>query len=114
MSALLVADACNVGLTPVVDDYPPLTRDRLNWTAQNYVRSATHTGASTRLFDFHAGLGLARDSWGGGEMASADGMRFMIPVSTIHAFQPTSRTHRRSGTPWQAFYPKVHKRRRSP
>jgi TnpA family transposase len=26
-----------------------------------------------------------RDSWGGGEMASADGMRFVIPVSTIHA-----------------------------
>ena len=23
--------------------------------------------------------------WGGGEMASADGMRFVIPVSTIHA-----------------------------
>ena len=57
MSALLVADACNVGLTPVVDeDYPPLTRDRLNWTAQNYVRSATHTGASTRLFDFDLAL----------------------------------------------------------
>ena len=85
VSALLVADSCNVGLTPVVDDdYPPLTRDRLNWTAQNYVRSATHTGASTRLFDFHAGLDLARD-WGGGDMASADGMRFVIPVSTIHA-----------------------------
>ena len=86
VSALLVADACNVGLTPVVDeDYPPLKRDRLNWTAQNYVRSATHAGASTRLFDFHAGLDLARDSWGGGEMASADGMRFVIPVATIHA-----------------------------
>jgi hypothetical protein len=86
VSALLVADACNVGLTPVVDeDYPPLSRDRLNWTAQNYVRSATHAGASTRLFDYHARLDLARDAWGGGEMASADGMRFVIPVSTIQA-----------------------------
>ncbi len=86
VSALLVADACNVGLTPVADeDYPPLTRDRLNWTAQNYVRSATHAAASTRLFDYHAGLDLARDAWGGGEMASADGMRFVIPVATIHA-----------------------------
>ena len=24
-------------------------------------------------------------TWGGGEMASADGIRFVIPVSTIHA-----------------------------
>jgi hypothetical protein len=85
-SALLVADSCNVGLTPVVDeDYPPLSRHRLNWTAQNYFRSATHTGASTRLFDYHAHLDLARNARGGGEMASADGMRFVIPVSTIHA-----------------------------
>ena len=86
LSALLVSEACNVGLTPVVDeDYPPLTRDRLNWTAHNYFRSATHAAASTRLFDYHADLDLARDAWGGGEMASADGMRFVIPVATIHA-----------------------------
>jgi TnpA family transposase len=86
LSALLVSDACNVGLAPVVEEtYPPLTRDRLNWAAHNYFRAATHTAASTRLFDFHAGLGLARDAWGGGDMASADGMRFVIPVSTIHA-----------------------------
>lgn len=86
LSALLVSEACNVGLTPVVDeDYPSLTRDRLNWTAHNYFRSATHAAASTRLFDYHANLDLARDAWGGGEMASADGMRFVIPVATIHA-----------------------------
>lgn len=34
---------------------------------------------------YHADLDLARDAWGGGEMASADGMRFVIPVATIHA-----------------------------
>jgi len=86
LSALLVSDSCNVGLAPVVDEgYAPLTRDRLNWAAHNYFRSATHTAASTRLFDFHAGLDLARVAWNGGEMASADGMRFVIPVSTIHA-----------------------------
>ena len=86
LSALLVSEACNVGLTPVVDEaYPPLTRDRLNWIAHNYFRSATHAAASTRLFDYHAELALAHDAWGGGEMASADGMRFVIPVSTVHA-----------------------------
>lgn len=85
LAALLVADACNVGLTPVVDDdHPALSRDRLNWVAQNYVRAETHARASTRLFDYHAKQPLA-DTWGGGHMASADGMRLVIPVSTIHA-----------------------------
>lgn len=86
ISALLVADACNVGLTPVVDEHDPaLTRERLNWVAQNYVRSATHARANARLFDYHAELPLAQQAWGGGEMASADGMRLVIPVSTVHA-----------------------------
>jgi len=86
LSALLVSEACNVGLTPVVDEnHPALSRDRLNWIAHNYLRSATHAAANTRLVDYHANLPLARDDWGGGEMASADGMRFVIPVSTVHA-----------------------------
>ena len=85
LSALLVSEACNVGLTPVADeDYPPLRRDRLNWVSHNYLRSGTHAGANTRLVDYHTPLALAQ-AWGGGEMASADGMRFVIPVATIHA-----------------------------
>ncbi|HEY5844512.1 MAG TPA: Tn3 family transposase [Mycobacterium sp.] len=85
LSALLVSESCNVGLTPIADEtHPPLTRDRLNWVAHNYLRSATHTAANTRLVDYHTPLPLAQ-AWGGGEMASADGMRFVIPVSTIHA-----------------------------
>jgi len=48
VSAKLISDTCNVGLTPVTDEcYPPLTRDRLNWEAQNYVRSQTHAAANT-------------------------------------------------------------------
>jgi len=85
LSALLVSESCNVGLTPVTDDnHPPLTRARLNWVAHNYLRSATHAAANTWLVDHHTALPLAQ-AWGGGEMASADGMRFVIPVSTIHA-----------------------------
>ena len=85
LSALLVSESCNVGLTPVADNtYRPLTRDRLNWVAHNYLRSATHAAANTRLVDYHTPLPLAQ-AWGGGQMASADGMRFVIPVSTIHA-----------------------------
>ena len=85
LSALLVSESCNVGLTPVADEtYPPLTRERLNWVGHNYLRSATHAAANTRLVDYHTPLPLAQ-AWGGGEMASADGMRFVIPVSTINA-----------------------------
>jgi TnpA family transposase len=85
LSALLVSESCNVGLTPVADPaYPPLTRERLNWVAHNYLRPATHAAANTRLVDHHTRLPLAQ-AWGGGEMATADGMRFVIPVSTIHA-----------------------------
>jgi len=85
LSALLVSEACNVGLTPVADEtYPPLSRARLNWVAHNYLRSATHAAANGRLAGYHTPLPLAQ-AWGGGEMASADGMRFVIPVATIHA-----------------------------
>ena len=111
VSALLVADSWNVGLTPVADEeYPPLTRDRLNWTAQNYVRSATDTAANTRLFDFHADRDLAQHSWGGGEMASADGMRFVIPVATIHAgYNPRYFGRQRRSTlyTWMADTPRL-------
>ena len=47
IAALLVSDACNIGLTPVIDEHhPPLSRDRLNWVAQNYLRADTHARAS--------------------------------------------------------------------
>lgn len=32
--------------------------------------------------------------WGGGEVASADGMRFVVPVHTVHA-APTLNTSRK-------------------
>lgn len=57
----------------------------MNWVAHNYLRSATHTAANTRLIDYHTPLPLAQ-AWGSGsELATVDGMRFVIPVSTINA-----------------------------
>ena len=42
VAALLVAEACNVGLTPVTDpDNEALTRDRLSHVDQNYLRADT-------------------------------------------------------------------------
>ncbi len=49
----------------------------------NYLRAETITSANARLVDFQATLPLAQ-IWGGGEVASADGMRFVTPVRTIN------------------------------
>lgn len=83
--AVLIAEACNVGLEALVKpDDPALTRSRLSWVAQNYFRAETLTGANARLVDAQANIPLT-EVWGGGELASVDGLRFVVPVRTINA-----------------------------
>jgi TnpA family transposase len=83
--AVLLAEACNIGLEALVDESEPsLTRARLSWTQQNYVRAETLSRANACLVDHHATLALAK-RWGGGEVASVDGLRFMVPVRTLNA-----------------------------
>ncbi|GAA4389571.1 Tn3 family transposase [Hymenobacter koreensis] len=83
--AVLLAQACNVGLKTVARaDVPALTPARLLWVQQHYLRAETLTAANARLVDAQAGLPLAQ-AWGGGEVASADGLRFVVPVRTVHA-----------------------------
>jgi TnpA family transposase len=83
--AVLLAEACNIGLEPLIKHHvPALTRHRLNWVKQNYLRAETLVRANTRLVDHQATLPLAK-KWGGGEVASADGMRFVTPIRTINA-----------------------------
>ncbi len=83
--AVLLAEACNIGLEPLIcPDVPALSKDRLSWIKHNYIRSETIVKANARLVDTQANLELAR-LWGGGEVASADGLRFQVPVRTIHA-----------------------------
>lgn len=85
VAALLVAEACNVGLTPVTNPaVPALTRGRLSHVDQNYLRADTHSAANARLIRAQAGIGIAR-LWGGGQVASVDGLRFVVPVQTINA-----------------------------
>jgi TnpA family transposase len=85
LCAVLLAEACNIGLEPLVHpDVPALTRGRLSWVQQNYVRAETITKANARLVDYQAQIPLAR-AWGGGEVASADGLRFVVPVRTLNA-----------------------------
>jgi TnpA family transposase len=83
--AVLVAEACNVGLEPLVrPEIPALTRARLAWIQHNYLRADTITNANTRLVDAHAALPLTR-ALGSTELASADGLRFVVPVRSVHA-----------------------------
>ncbi len=65
-------------------DVPALTRGRLAWVQQNYIRLETITQANARLVDAQARIPLAQ-LWGGGEVASADGLRFTVPVRTLNA-----------------------------
>ena len=82
--AVLVAHACNVGYRPLVDDSNPALRERLRYVAQRYLRVDTLAPANARIVDYHAKLPLA-ERWGGGEVASIDGLRFVVPHRTIHA-----------------------------
>lgn len=83
--AALIAEACNIGLEPLLRrDNPALSRDRLSWIQQNYFRAETLTRANARLVEAQTEIPLAQ-AWGGGEVASADGLRFVVPVRTVHA-----------------------------
>ncbi|GAB2484269.1 hypothetical protein GCM10027063_27810 [Promicromonospora xylanilytica] len=85
LTAVLVAESCNVGFRPVASgSVPALTYDRLSHVAQNYLRAETFTAAAGRLIDAQAGSQVAT-AWGGGLVASVDGMRFTVPVVTLNA-----------------------------
>ena len=85
LCAVLMAEACNTGPEPLIrGDIPALKRDRLSWVDQNYVRDDTLTAANAILVTAQSRLALA-NLWGGGEVASADGIRFVVPVRTVHA-----------------------------
>ena len=82
---MLTAEACNTGPEPFIRyDNPALRRDRLAWVKQNYVRDDTLTAANAKLVSAQNRIALAH-IWGGGEVASADGMRFVVPIRTVHA-----------------------------
>ena len=83
--AVLVAEATNKGFEPLVRlDAPALRRSRLISVKQNFLRAETLTIANAALVAAQKAVPLAT-SWGGGEVASADGLRFVVPVRTIHS-----------------------------
>lgn len=97
LCAVLVAQACNVGYKPLVDESNPALREaRLRYVAQRYLRPETLAAANARIVDVHAKLPLA-EQWGGGEVASIDGLRFVVPRRTIHAAYNRRYFNRRRG-----------------
>lgn len=85
VAALLLADACNVGLTPVIKPGDAaLSRARLAHVDQYYVRADNHAAANAILIDAQARMPITQ-AWGGGLLASVDGLRFVVPVRTINA-----------------------------
>ena len=84
IAAALTAHALNVGFSPVVTPgNRALTRNRLSHVDQNYLRGATYSAANTPIVAAQAEIDLAR-LWGGGLVAAVDGVRFVVPVRSIH------------------------------
>ena len=85
ISAVLVSEACNTGLEPMIrPEVGALSRSRLSWVKQNYIRADTLTAANAKLVTAQNDIDLVR-AWGSGEVASADGLRFVVPIRTIHS-----------------------------
>jgi Domain of unknown function (DUF4158)/Tn3 transposase DDE domain len=56
--AVLIAQACNVGWRPVVNDgIPALRGDRLKWVAHHYIRPETLIAANARIVDLTRNCG---------------------------------------------------------
>jgi hypothetical protein len=103
LCAVLIAEACTSGLEPLVRaEVPALTRGRLSWVQQNYIRADTLTRANARLVDAQTQIPLVQQ-WGSGDVASADGLRFVVPVRTIHARPTRTYVHVASGVTYFNF-----------
>lgn len=100
LCAVLLAEACNTGPDPFVRaDVASLKRDRLLWVDQNYLRDDTLLAANAVLVSAQSQIPLAR-IWGGGDVASADGMRFVVPVRSVHAGPNPKYFNRGRGVTW--------------
>lgn len=100
LCAVLLAEACNTGIEPLIrNDIKSLKRDRLLWVNQNYVRNDTLCDVNAQLVAAQNQIPLA-NLWGGGEVASADGMRFVVPIRTVHSGPNPKYFGRERGVTW--------------
>ncbi|WP_455432620.1 Tn3 family transposase [Streptosporangium canum] len=98
--ALLVPEACNIGLAPVVNPgYEALTRARLVHVDQYYPRADTIAAANARLIAAQAAVPTVK-FWGEGLLASVDGLWFVVPVRTVSAAPPPKYFGFKRGITW--------------
>ncbi|MEV4166430.1 Tn3 family transposase [Nonomuraea dietziae] len=98
--ALLVSEACNIGLTPVINlHYRALTRGRLAHVDQYYLRGDTLAAANAALIGAQSAVPIVQ-LWGGGLLASVDGLRFIVPKHSIHSGPSPKYCHFKRGITW--------------
>jgi len=69
--AAILADATNLGLGRMAAASHGVTRDKLIWTADAYIRPETYKAALARIIDAHHALPIAT-IWGDGSTSSSD------------------------------------------
>jgi TnpA family transposase len=100
LCAVLLSEATNLGLSPFVDPHVlGLTHGRLTWVRHHYLRTETIVKANARLVAMQDTIPLAH-AWGGGEVAVADGLRFVVPVRSAHAGASSRYFGRQRGITW--------------
>ncbi|MGB8946635.1 MAG: Tn3 family transposase [Streptomyces sp.] len=100
MVALLVSEACNIGMTPVINPgYEALTRSRLVHVDQYYLRADTIAMANAALIEAQAKVPIV-EFWGKGLLASVDGLRFVVPTRTINAAPSPKYFAKKRGITW--------------
>jgi Tn3 transposase DDE domain len=82
--AVLLAEACNISLAEVANrGIPALSPHRLSWSARTTCAPRRSPAANERLLDVHRRIPLVQ-ALGDGHIATVDGMRFRVPVRSIH------------------------------
>lgn len=61
-----------------------MTESRLSHVDQNYLHADNHALGNARFIAYQDGIAVAR-TWGGGLVASVDGLRFVVPVHSLHS-----------------------------
>ena len=98
--AVLLAEACNISLAEVANPgIPAVSPNRLAWVSQNYARAETIAAANELLLDVYLRVSLVQ-ALGDGHIATVDGMRFRLPVRSIHTGPYPRYFARRRGVTW--------------
>jgi TnpA family transposase len=87
------------GLKALFDAAAGWLRERRTHVDQTYMRLATYRAADATAIEHQASIDLA-NAWGGGLVASVNGMRFVMPVPSLYARPDPKFFGRRVGATW--------------